>query len=39
MTRRETYSEPGALPDVEPASLAEDLARRDFTRQRDGDRR
>jgi tRNA nucleotidyltransferase (CCA-adding enzyme) len=30
MTRRETYSAPGALPDVEEASLAEDLARRDF---------
>jgi tRNA nucleotidyltransferase (CCA-adding enzyme) len=30
-TRRETYSEPGALPDVAPASLTEDLARRDFT--------
>jgi tRNA nucleotidyltransferase (CCA-adding enzyme) len=29
-TRRETYSEPGALPDVESASLDEDLARRDF---------
>ncbi len=30
-TRRETYAHPGALPAVEPASLAEDLARRDFT--------
>jgi tRNA nucleotidyltransferase (CCA-adding enzyme) len=30
-TRRETYAQPGALPDVEPASLEEDLARRDFT--------
>jgi tRNA nucleotidyltransferase (CCA-adding enzyme) len=30
-TRRETYPSPGALPDVEPASLADDLARRDFT--------
>ena len=30
-TRRETYAQPGALPDVEPASLAEDLKRRDFT--------
>jgi tRNA nucleotidyltransferase (CCA-adding enzyme) len=30
-TRRETYAEPGALPDVEPARLAEDLERRDFT--------
>lgn len=29
--RRETYSRPGALPDVVPASLAEDLDRRDFT--------
>ena len=29
--RRETYSRPGALPDVEPATLAEDLARRDFS--------
>jgi tRNA nucleotidyltransferase (CCA-adding enzyme) len=30
-TRRETYPHPGALPAVEPATLAEDLARRDFT--------
>jgi tRNA nucleotidyltransferase (CCA-adding enzyme) len=30
-TRRETYARPGALPDVEPAPLAEDLNRRDFT--------
>jgi tRNA nucleotidyltransferase (CCA-adding enzyme) len=30
-TRRETYAEPGALPDVQPAGLAEDLGRRDFT--------
>jgi len=30
-TRRETYPHPGALPVVEPATLAEDLARRDFT--------
>ena len=30
-TRRETYSAPGALPDVEPAPLEEDLRRRDFT--------
>jgi tRNA nucleotidyltransferase (CCA-adding enzyme) len=30
-TRRERYARPGALPDVEPASLEEDLARRDFT--------
>ena len=29
--RRETYAQPGALPDVEPAPLAEDLLRRDFT--------
>ncbi len=29
--RRERYSAPGALPEVEPASLAEDLRRRDFT--------
>jgi tRNA nucleotidyltransferase (CCA-adding enzyme) len=29
--RRETYARPGALPDVEPAPLAEDLERRDFT--------
>ena len=30
-TRRETYPEPGALPEVEPAGLDEDLGRRDFT--------
>jgi tRNA nucleotidyltransferase (CCA-adding enzyme) len=30
-TRAETYPQPGALPDVRPATLAEDLARRDFT--------
>jgi tRNA nucleotidyltransferase (CCA-adding enzyme) len=30
-TRRETYVEPGALPEVDPAALAEDLGRRDFT--------
>jgi tRNA nucleotidyltransferase (CCA-adding enzyme) len=30
-TRRESYAHPGALPDVEPAPLAEDLKRRDFT--------
>jgi tRNA nucleotidyltransferase (CCA-adding enzyme) len=30
-TRREHYSVPGALPEVEPAGLAEDLGRRDFT--------
>lgn len=29
--RAETYPEPGALPVVRPASLEEDLARRDFT--------
>jgi tRNA nucleotidyltransferase (CCA-adding enzyme) len=29
-TRRETYEVPGALPRVEPATLAEDLERRDF---------
>jgi len=30
-TRTETYPVPGALPEVRPASLAEDLPRRDFT--------
>ncbi|MDX1503742.1 MAG: hypothetical protein R3325_15390, partial [Thermoanaerobaculia bacterium] len=30
-SRREVYEAPGALPRVEPAPLAEDLARRDFT--------
>lgn len=30
-SRRETYARPGALPDVEPAPLDEDLRRRDFT--------
>ena len=30
-TRSETYPRPGALPEVRPASLAADLARRDFT--------
>lgn len=30
-TRTETYSRDGALPDVEPASIDEDLARRDFS--------
>jgi tRNA nucleotidyltransferase (CCA-adding enzyme) len=30
-TRRESYPQPGALPEVEPASLTEDLGRRDFT--------
>lgn len=29
--RRETYAHPGALPEVEPASISEDLARRDFS--------
>jgi tRNA nucleotidyltransferase (CCA-adding enzyme) len=29
--RRERYPRPGALPEVAPASLAEDLLRRDFT--------
>ncbi len=29
--RRERYAAPGALPEVEPAPLAEDLLRRDFT--------
>jgi tRNA nucleotidyltransferase (CCA-adding enzyme) len=30
-TRSETYARPGALPEVAPAGLLEDLARRDFT--------
>lgn len=30
-TRRERYPHPGALPEVEPAPLEQDLARRDFT--------
>jgi tRNA nucleotidyltransferase (CCA-adding enzyme) len=30
-TRSEAYPRPGALPEVRPASLADDLARRDFT--------
>jgi tRNA nucleotidyltransferase (CCA-adding enzyme) len=30
-TRSETYARPGALPEVRPASLSDDLARRDFT--------
>lgn len=29
--RAERYARPGALPDVRPGTLAEDLARRDFT--------
>ena len=29
--RRESYQRPGALPDVRPGNLEEDLARRDFT--------
>ncbi len=29
--RREFYRSPGALPDVEPGSIQDDLARRDFT--------
>jgi tRNA nucleotidyltransferase (CCA-adding enzyme) len=29
--RSESYPEPGALPEVRPATLADDLARRDFT--------
>ncbi|HEY7600997.1 MAG TPA: hypothetical protein VIB60_00690 [Methylomirabilota bacterium] len=29
--RRESYRAPGALPAVEPASIADDLARRDFS--------
>src|SRR3954471_4644210 len=29
--RSETYPHPGALPEVRPAAIAEDLARRDFT--------
>jgi tRNA nucleotidyltransferase (CCA-adding enzyme) len=31
MARTETYPEPGALPEVSPATLGEDLLRRDFT--------
>jgi tRNA nucleotidyltransferase (CCA-adding enzyme) len=31
MARTETYPSPGALPEVHPATLAEDLGRRDFT--------
>lgn len=30
-TRGESYTHPGALPDVEPASIETDLRRRDFT--------
>jgi tRNA nucleotidyltransferase (CCA-adding enzyme) len=30
-SRRETYRHPGALPDVSPATLEQDLRRRDFT--------
>ncbi len=30
-SRAETYAHPGALPDVSPATIDEDLARRDFT--------
>jgi tRNA nucleotidyltransferase (CCA-adding enzyme) len=30
-TRAETYPRPGALPEVRPAPITEDLARRDFT--------
>jgi len=30
-TRSETYAEPGALPEVRPADLVDDLGRRDFT--------
>jgi tRNA nucleotidyltransferase (CCA-adding enzyme) len=30
-TRAESYSRPGALPEVRPAPIADDLARRDFT--------
>jgi tRNA nucleotidyltransferase (CCA-adding enzyme) len=42
-SRRERYARPGALPEVEPAPLHEDLLRRDFTinaiavRLRDGE--
>ena len=31
MARRERYPQPGALPEVSPATIEEDLARRDFT--------
>ena len=30
-SRSESYPEPGALPEIQPATLSEDLARRDFT--------
>jgi tRNA nucleotidyltransferase (CCA-adding enzyme) len=30
-TRRESYAEPALLPSVQPASIEEDLSRRDFT--------
>jgi tRNA nucleotidyltransferase (CCA-adding enzyme) len=30
-TRAESYERPGALPDVRPAGISDDLARRDFT--------
>ncbi len=30
-TRKETYSRPGVLPEVQPANIIEDLGRRDFT--------
>ena len=30
-SRRESYAHPGALPTVEPAGIAEDLSRRDFS--------
>jgi tRNA nucleotidyltransferase (CCA-adding enzyme) len=30
-TRRESYPAPGALPEVEPAPIGEDLSRRDFS--------
>jgi len=29
--REETYAQPGALPDVRPSSIEQDMARRDFT--------
>jgi tRNA nucleotidyltransferase (CCA-adding enzyme) len=29
--RSESYPDPGALPEIQPATLSEDLARRDFT--------